>query len=106
MCSSYFQHYLHPNCLSHNQIFCNYKTKFDCDLSNWDVSNVENMMSTFFGCTRFTGKGLENWDVSKVRNTQYMFNDCKEFNCDLSKWNTNNVKCMDDMFGNCLSLKK
>ena len=34
-----------------------------------------------------------------------MFSDCINFNCDLSKWNTNNVKCMDDMFGNCLSLK-
>ena len=34
---------------------------FNCDLSKWDVSNVENMLD--------------------------MFRDCIKFNCDLSKWN-------------------
>lgn len=34
---------------------------FNCDLSKWDISNVENMLD--------------------------MFRDCIKFNCDLSKWN-------------------
>ena len=37
--------------------------KFDCDLNNWDVSNVENMHSMFTNCISFEGKGLDKWDV-------------------------------------------
>ena len=47
-----------------------------CDLSNWDVSNVETMAEMFYYCKKFTGKGLENWNVSKVKNTDNMFDNC------------------------------
>ena len=53
---------------------------FNCDLSNWNVSNVENMGN--------------------------MFDECINFNSDLSKWDVSNVKYMSCMFGNCQSLKK
>ena len=79
--------------------------KFDCDLSNWDVSKVENMQEMFEGCENFTGKGLENWDVSNVLNMEYMFRICKKLNCDLSNWNVSNVKNMYNMFYGCNSLK-
>ena len=36
--------------------------KFDCDLSNWDVSNVKDMYSMFIECENFKGKGIENWE--------------------------------------------
>ena len=49
---------------------------FDCDLSNWNVSNVTDMYSMFTACKNFKGKGLENWDVSKVKDMNYMFNNC------------------------------
>ena len=52
--------------------FCN---KFNCDLSNWDVSNVTGMF--------------------------FMFGHCKQFNCDLSRWNISKVKDMKDMFTYC-----
>ena len=74
---------------------------FDCDLSKWDVSKVENMYTMFEGCSKFKGKGLENWNVSKVENISYMFFDCINFDCDLSNWNVNNVKNMERMFYNC-----
>ena len=45
------------------------------DISEWDVSNVKNMYSTFYKC--------------------------KNLNCDLSKWNVSNVKNMDFMFWLC-----
>ena len=76
-------------------------TNFNCDLSNWDVSNVTNMYTMFEGCSKFKGKGLENWDVSKVESISYMFFDCINFDCDLSNWNVNNVKNMKRMFYNC-----
>ena len=49
---------------------------FNCDLSNWDVSNVETMIEMFYCCKKFTGKGLENWNISKVKNTDNMFDNC------------------------------
>lgn len=42
---------------------------FNCDLSNWDIRNVEYM--------------------------NYMFWHCKNFKCDLSKWD---VYCGDEMY--------
>ena len=64
----------------------------DIDISQWDVSNVENMSHMFWKCEKFEGKGLKNWDVSNVLNMEYMFRKCKKLNCDLSNWNVNNVK--------------
>ena len=49
---------------------------FNCDLSKWNVSNVKDMYSMFTACENFKGKGLENWDVSKVKDMNYMFNNC------------------------------
>ena len=49
---------------------------FNCDLSNWDVSNAENMYEMFKDCKNFEGKGLENWNVSKVKYIKEMFDGC------------------------------
>ena len=75
------------------------------NISNWDVSNVENMHSMFIYCENFEGKGLENWDVSNVKDMGHMFDGCKKFDCDLSGWNVSNVKNMGDMFANCENFK-
>ena len=50
--------------------------------------------------------GLEDWDVSNVKNMDSMFWGCKNFNSDLSKWNVSNVEDMHDMFWGCQSLGK
>ena len=54
-------------------------SKFNCDISNWDVSNVEDMIGMFQNCQNFTGKGLEKWDVSNVKNMFSMFDYCENF---------------------------
>ena len=74
---------------------------FDCDLSNWNISNVIDTNLMFNNCHKFTGKGIENWNVSKVKNMYAMFGDCKQFNCDLSDWDVSNVKNMNAMFSGC-----
>ena len=43
---------------------------FDSDLSNWDVSNVEDISLMFWGCAKFNSD-LSKWDTSKL---QYMIN--------------------------------
>ena len=78
---------------------------FDCDLSNWDVSNVVSMEFIFSNCDNFKGKGLDKWNVSNVKHTRYMFFECPKFYCDLSDWDVSNVIDMQDMFYNCDSLK-
>ena len=75
--------------------------KFNCDLSNWDVSKVKNMLCMFNRCDLFKGKGLENWNVSNVKDTSYMFLKCENLNCDLSSWNVSKVENMSSMFYGC-----
>ena len=79
--------------------------KFNCDLSNWNVSKVENMSNMFYNCEKFEGKGLENWNVSNVITMNNMFENCKNFDCDLNNWDVSNVKDMSYMFHGCDNLK-
>ena len=55
----------------------------DIDVSQWNVSNVEDMGGIFWGCENFNCD-LSNWNVSDVINMRHMFNGCKKFNSDLS----------------------
>ncbi len=70
---------------------------FNCDLSKWDVSNVTDMFSMFYYAKRFNGD-ISNWDVSKVANMTNMFHYAKRFNCDISNWDVSNVTDMTGMF--------
>ena len=51
-------------------------TNFNGDISNWDVSNVTNMVDMFFGCNKFN-QDISNWDVSNVNNISGIFSYCK-----------------------------
>ena len=66
-------------------------SKFNGDISNWDVSNVKSM-ECMFSDSEFN-KDISKWDVSKVTNMEYMFAGSK-FNKDISKWDVSNV--LDD----------
>jgi surface protein len=72
---------------------------FNCDLSQWNVSNVKDMECMFQGCKNFNC-GLNSWDVSNVKNMGAMFYDCENFNKDLSRWNITKARCTN-MFVNC-----
>ena len=74
---------------------------FDCDLSKWNVNNVISMSSLFNGCKNFEGKGLDKWDVSNVKYMNGLFYRCSNFNYDLSNWNVSNVETMENMFTYC-----
>ena len=70
------------------------------DISQWDVSKVEDMHSMFFICSNFN-QDLSQWDVSNMKDMRYMFYKCRNFNQDLSRWNVGNVKYMQGMFYEC-----
>ena len=75
-------------------------TDFNGDISEWDVSNVTNMNSMFYGCKSFN-QDISKWDVSNVTNMNRMFNGCKYFNQDISGWNVSNVKNRIYIFSGC-----
>src|SRR5690606_26557502 len=66
-------------------------------ISNWDVSNVENM-SHMFGRTEAFNQDIGNWDVTNVKNMENMFDRALAFNQDIGNWNTSNVLNMSWMF--------
>ena len=69
--------------------------QFNGDISKWDVSNVTNMRAMFYH-SQFNGD-ISQWDVSQVRDVSAMFHSSK-FNGDISKWDTGNIKNMNGMF--------
>ena len=79
-------------------MFCD--TTFMGDISKWDVSNVTNMGSMFYGCKAFN-QNISKWNVSKVINTDRMFFGCESFNQNISNWNVSNVKNNKSTFYKC-----
>ena len=75
-------------------------TKFNGDISNWNVSKVHDMSYMFYNCTNFN-KDISSWDVSKVTYMSFMFYECNSFNQDISAWDVSNVIHMGGMFWGC-----
>ena len=78
-----------------SQLFLQYEFTEDDDISQWDVSNVENM-SYLFHASNFDGD-IPQWDVSKVKNMSGMFSKC-HFDGDISQWDVSKVENMSGMF--------
>ena len=74
--------------------------KFNCNLQNWNTENVKNMSAMFYGCPNFN-QTLENWDVSNVEDFEEMFEGCSKYDDNLSKWNVSKSQNLKRMFYNC-----
>ena len=55
-------------------------TRFNEDISSWDVSNITSMVGAFSGNSKFN-QDIGYWDVSNVKNMDSMFSGAIEFNC-------------------------
>ena len=83
-------------------------SEFDGDLSKWNVSKVETMQGMFADAA-FTGKNgdISKWDVSNLENASYMFNYSK-FSENVNNWKFNPQKLMnlEFMFANNNTMTK
>ena len=73
-------------------------SKFNGDISKWNVSNVKNM-ANMFTKSKFNSD-ISNWDVSNVETMNYMFMNSK-FDSDISNWDVSNVIDKSRIFDNC-----
>lgn len=74
-------------------------------ISDWDVSNVTNMLSLFNGAKNFN-QPLNNWNVSNVTDMSYMFFEAINFNQPLNNWNVSNVTNMLLMFNDAINFNQ
>ena len=75
----------------------NNASKFNGNISTWDVSNVETMEEMFENASSFNGD-ISNWNVSNVKDMSYMFHIATSFNQDISNWDVSSVLEMSEMF--------
>ena len=74
---------------------------FNDDLSDWDMSNVQNTSGMFASCIDFNNGGsslINNWDVSTVFDMSGMFSSCIHFNQPIGNWDISSVTDISNMF--------
>jgi surface protein len=76
-----------------------YRTRFNTDISGWDITNVTDMSNMFRANGSFN-RDITGWDVSNVTNMSGMFAEAIAFNQPIGMWDVSNVTDMSDMFAN------
>ena len=62
-----------------NSMFSGCNELTSLDVSNWNTSNMTNIIEIFYSCEKLTSLDLSKWDISNVTNdTSYILYLCKE----------------------------
>ncbi len=74
------------------------------DISDWDISNVENLTVAF----QYYKKNLDlsTWDTSRVKNMYKIFEGASSMNFDISSWNTARLERISEGFFGANNFKK
>ena len=78
---------------------------FNQDLSNWDVSNLENIAFMFTEAQSFN-QDLSDWDVSNITSLFYTFDGASSFNGDIVSWDMPNLQLMEGTFRNATNFNQ
>ena len=80
-------------------------TKFNGDISNWDVSKITAFSSLFQGASSFN-QDIGNWDVSAATDLSGMFWDATAFNQDIGNWKVDSVELMNAVFKDAITFNQ
>ena len=80
-------------------------SKFNQDISNWNVSNVTNMNGMFSNATEFN-QPLNNWSMDNCTDVGGMFLGATSFNSSLSGWNLSSCVTTDNMFNSAIAFNQ
>ena len=76
------------------------------NVSNFDTSNVVDMLNMFGNCVSLTSLNLLNFNTSQVMDMEKMFYNCTSLtSLDLSSFDTSQVEWMNSIFDGCLYLE-
>ena len=78
---------------------------FNSDISNWDVSKVQNMHSMFFSSV-FFNQNIGDWDTGRVTDMSKMFASARSFNQNIGDWDTSKVTNMSGMFSDAIAFNQ
>ena len=70
---------------------------YEADLNDIDTSEITDMSRLYYESTFNFNGNISNWDVSNVEDMNHMFYS-SEFNGDISNWDVKKVKTMKDIF--------
>ena len=78
-------------------------------IAHWDLTGLTSCFAMFYQCLFLEEADLTGWDVSNIEDMVSMFRDCQVFDADLTGWDTSNVGIDDanksqgfsNMFYNC-----
>jgi len=77
-------------------------------IGSWCISNISNFTSLFSMeqvlLANMFNEDLAKWDVLSATHMDYMFQGATNFDCDLCTWKISNLKSMQGMFQDCVSL--
>jgi surface protein len=71
-------------------------TKFNSNISGWNVKDVTNMEQMFENAVNFNSD-LSKWDVRNVTDMYRMFYGAKKINQDLCNWKLQNCPTLPDV---------
>ena len=80
-------------------------TKYNGDISEWNVSNVTDMGYMFYKNILFN-QPIVDWDISNITKIDFMFCGAKSFNQPIGNWNVSHVTTMCNMFSNALAFNQ
>ena len=83
-----------------------YNSNFtNLNLSNWDTSNIINMIWMFSSCSNLTDLDISNFDTSNTINIKYMFAYCSKLkNINVNHFNINKITSIYGTFQNMSTL--